>query len=246
MTMSSQTNHMHSNQAIKSHPTLSIVIPTYNEADSLEHYLALLQPLRARGAEIIVVDGGSNDATEILAKPYADCVINSKLGRALQMNAGAKRSTGECLLFLHADTQLPAMADSLVVNALKSGHVWGRFNISLSGNLRMLPVIAFCINVRSRLTGIATGDQALFVSTSLFEHIGGFPEQPLMEDIELTSRLKILATPACLSERVISSGRRWQTYGVWRTIFLMWRLRYRYWRGIDSHELAREYRSGYK
>lgn len=224
---------------------LSIIVPTYNEAEAIDHYLALLQPLRKRHVEVIVVDGGSQDTTISLAEPYVDKVISSKLGRAQQMNAGAEGSIGDYLLFLHADTQLPEMADRLIIDALDKGYLWGRFDITLSGELAMLSVISHCINLRSRLTGIATGDQGLFVSRKVFNDLGGFPEQPLMEDVEFTSRLKRLSKPKCFSERVISSGRRWQTYGVWRTIFLMWRLRYRYWRGINSHDLAKEYRSGY-
>lgn len=158
------------------------------------------------------------------------------------MNAGARASRGEHLLFLHADTRLPKRADRLVAQALAGRRCWGRFDVRLEGRHPLLPLIAFAMNRRSRLTGIATGDQAMFMIRRAFEAVGGFPDQPLMEDIELSRRLKRLSPPACVGARVTSSGRRWDRGGAWATIWLMWRLRFRYWRGVAAEELVREYR----
>ena len=223
-------------------PTLSIVMPVLDEADAIQATLAALAPLRARGAELIVVDGGSSDATPALAAPLADVLLAAPRGRARQMNAGAARAQGDVLLFLHADTALPPGADSLVQQALAGGAVWGRFDVRISGRPRLLRLVAALMNQRSRSTGIATGDQAMFVRRDLFVQVGGFPDQPLMEDIALSQRLRAVAWPACLRARATTSGRRWQSRGVWRTVFLMWWLRWRYWRGEPAETLARAYR----
>jgi rSAM/selenodomain-associated transferase 2 len=222
---------------------LSIVIPVLDEAAGIAATLQALAPLRARGHEVIVVDGGSRDGTPKLAAPLSDIGLSSPRGRARQMNAGAAVAQGEALLFLHADTTLPPLADAAVVRALTAGGAdWGRFDVRISGRSALFPVIAVFMNARSRLSGIATGDQALFVRTALFRQQGGFAELPLMEDIELTRRLRAHGRPACLGERVLTSGRRWETRGVWRTIWLMWRLRWLYWRGTPAEVLARAYR----
>jgi rSAM/selenodomain-associated transferase 2 len=223
-------------------PRLSIVLPALNEAAGIAATLQALAPLRAAGHEVIVVDGGSTDGTAELAAPLACRVVPSERGRARQMNAGAAAATREALLFLHADTQLPPHADAAIAVALQGGARWGRFDVHIEGRSRWLPVVARLMNWRSRLTGIATGDQALFIETVLFRDIGGYAPLPLMEDIELCSRLRRIARPACLRERVTTSGRRWDTRGAWRTIWLMWTLRWRYWRGISAEELARAYR----
>jgi rSAM/selenodomain-associated transferase 2 len=225
-----------------SRPALSIVLPVLNEAGGMAATLVSLAPLRQRGVEVIVVDGGSEDATAALARPHADAVVAAARGRARQMNAGAAAARGVVLLFQHADTQLPPEADRLVATAIEAGALWGRFDVNIVGRHPVLRVVATLMNTRSRWTGIATGDQALFVRRDVFERVGGFPDQPLMEDIELSKRLRRLAPPACLRERVATSGRRWETRGVWATIFLMWRLRWRYWRGESAHSLAEAYR----
>lgn len=222
--------------------TLSIVLPVLNEATGIEATLAALQTMRDRGAEVVVVDGGSSDDTLNLSRPLADQVLRSNAGRAQQMNAGARAAKGHVLTFLHADTVLPAQGDTLVLDAVEHGARWGRFDVSISGEHWMLPVVAFMMNWRSRLTGIATGDQAIFVERSVFNQLGGFPEQPLMEDIALSAKLRKISRPACLRPRAVTSGRRWETRGVWRTILLMWHLRWRYWRGEQAHTLARRYR----
>lgn len=223
-------------------PGLSVIIPTLNEAETLEARLERLLALRACGVEIIIVDGGSQDETITQASRVATRVIESPQGRAVQMNAGAHAATAGQLLFLHADTQLPQRADRLVDEALAGRHRWGRFDIRLEGRHPMLPVIGTAMNWRSRLTGIATGDQALFMARSAFDEVGGFPDQPLMEDIALSRLLRRLSPPACLRQRVSSSGRRWEHNGAWPTILLMWWLRYRYWRGEAPEQLARAYR----
>jgi rSAM/selenodomain-associated transferase 2 len=223
-------------------PVLSIVMPALNEAAGIEAALAPLQPLRARGVEILLADGGSTDGTARLAAPWVDSLTHSARGRALQMNAGAAAARADALLFLHADTLLPPQADGLVQQALAGGACWGRFDVHIVGRPRMLRVVAAAMNLRSRLSGIATGDQAIFVTRAAFERVGRFPAQPLMEDIELSRRLKRIGPPACLRECVRTSGRRWEQRGVWRTIVLMCRLRWRYWRGESAARLAEAYR----
>ena len=221
---------------------LSVVVPVLNEAAGIQTTLRALAPLRARGHEVIVVDGGSSDETLLRAAADADLVITAARGRALQMNAGAARARGEVLLFLHADTLLPDGADRCVQRALAAGPRWGRFDVRIAGSSLWFGVIARLMNLRSRLTGIATGDQAIFVERALFEQLGGYAEVPLMEDIDLSRRLRALGAPACLRQAVLTSGRRWETRGVWRTVFLMWSLRWRYWRGEEPESLARAYR----
>ncbi len=223
-------------------PRLSIVMPVLNEAAGVVATLAALAPLRARGVEVIVVDGGSSDDTCALATPWSDSVLVFPGGRARQMNAGAARSAGEVLLFLHADTQLPPGADNLVLEALRGNAAWGRFDVRIDGAPWMLAVVATLMNLRSRWSGIATGDQAIFMRRVLFESVGGFPDQPLMEDVEISRRLRAVSRPVCLRAKVRTSGRRWESRGVWNTIFLMWRLRWRYWRGEPAADLAEAYR----
>ncbi len=219
---------------------LSVILPALNEASGIGASLAALQPMRAAGHELIVVDGGSTDATAMLASVDADRVLNCARGRARQMNAGAAAATGEALLFLHADTRLPENAAALIDTALQQ-RCWGRFDVRIAGRPVMLRLIARMMNQRSRLSGIATGDQAMFISRATFEQVGGFPEQALMEDIELSKRLKRLGPPACLRQQVVTSGRRWERHGVWRTMLLMWRLRFDYWRGVPAERLAAHY-----
>lgn len=222
---------------------LSIIIPALDESENIAATLAGLQAMRARGTEVIVVDGGSHDATAAIAEPLADLVISAPRGRARQMNAGAARAGGDALQFLHADTRLPADAAQQVRAALQSGkHVWGRFDVRITGHARTLRLVSAMMNLRSRLTGIATGDQAQFMTRVAFDSVGRFPDQALMEDIEISRRLRALSRPACLRGPALTSGRRWETRGVWRTIFLMWRLRWLYARGESPARLARRYR----
>jgi rSAM/selenodomain-associated transferase 2 len=223
-------------------PPISIVVPALNEAASIRACLERLQPLRAQGAQIVVADGGSVDATRELAEPLADRVVESPRGRALQMNAGARASRGDVLLFLHADTLLPEGALAAILTGLEhGGAAWGRFDVTITGNNPMLKVVAYFMNARSRLTGIATGDQAIFARRAAFERCGGFPAIPLMEDVAICKALKRLGPPLCLRDRVATSGRRWEERGTLRTIVLMWRLRLAYALGADPRNLARRY-----
>lgn len=218
---------------------LSIVLPVLDEAQRIGAALEALAPLRERGHEVIVADGGSTDGTLQLAQGRCDRLVAGARGRALQMNAGAGAATGDALLFLHADTRLPARADDLILVALATS-LWGRFDVEIEGRHRLLKVIACAMNARSRLTGIATGDQAIFVRRDAF---AGYPEIPLMEDIALSKQMKRRAAPACLHARVTTSGRRWESRGVLRTIVLMWRLRLLYFLGARPERLARLYES---
>jgi rSAM/selenodomain-associated transferase 2 len=221
---------------------LSIVIPALNEAARIAGTLAALAPLRAQGVEVIVVDGGSRDGTLQRCEGAADVLVTSPRGRARQMNAGARAAMGDALLFLHADTTLPPGALMLISDAL-AHHAWGRFDVRIAGCSRWLPIVAVLMNIRSRLTGIATGDQAIFMRREAFEAVGGFPDQALMEDVEICKRLRRHAgAPACLRAKVVTSGRRWDERGAWRTIVLMWRLRWLYWRGVSADRLAAAYR----
>ena len=221
----------------------SIIIPALNERKNIQLCLQALQYLRHQ-AEIIVVDGGSHDDTPALAQPFADKVLSSDAGRAIQMNHGAQQATGEILIFLHADTYLPDNALNLIGNALEGKTQWGRFDICLTGSHRLLPVIAKMMNSRSRLTGIATGDQVIFVTCAAFESVNGYPNIALMEDIALSKHLKKISPPVCLSEKVRSSARRWQQFGVFRIIFLMWSLRLGYFFGAHPDTLAQLYKKG--
>jgi rSAM/selenodomain-associated transferase 2 len=221
---------------------LSIIVPCLNEAQGITGALAALAPLRAHGAEVIVVDGGSGDGTAEQAASYADLVITAPRGRASQMNAGAARARGEILLFLHADTLLPDAAGALIVDGLKrTRRGWGRFDVAIAGRHPLLRLVEVLMNLRSRLTGIATGDQAIFVTRSLFTAAGGYPEIALMEDIALSKRLKGFGPPLCLKHRLTASARRWEKHGVLRTIVLMWSLRLAYWLGADPAKLAVRY-----
>ena len=218
-------------------------MPVLNEAAGLSAALQALAPLTARGVQLIVADGGSSDATAALAQAGGATVIPAPCGRALQMNAGAKRASAAVLVFLHADTLLPGDADQVIVRALAGGQaLWGRFDVRITGQSRMLCVVAALMNLRSRWSGIATGDQAMFMTRAAFDAVGGFPVQPLMEDIEMSRRLRQLSRPACLRDKVQTSGRRWETRGLWRTVLLMWRLRFAYWRGAATEHLAKLYR----
>ncbi|MCL7423142.1 MAG: TIGR04283 family arsenosugar biosynthesis glycosyltransferase [Methylobacter sp.] len=222
----------------------SIIIPTLNEAQNIQGCLVALQPLR-NTCEIIVVDGGSADDTRAIAEPLADRVISAPKGRARQMNAGAQQATGEVLLFLHADTSLPDNAMALIRQQINRPAPWGRFDIRLSGDHFMLAVIARMMNWRSRLTGIATGDQVIFVTREAFTAAGGYPDIGLMEDIALSKTLNRISPPLCLQAKVTSSGRRWLQSGLYRTILLMWSLRLRYFFGADPQTLARLYSKGH-
>ena len=223
---------------------LSIVMPVLDEAPQIARRLQALQALRAQGVELVVADGGSADATAHLAAGLADCVLLAPRGRAAQMNAGAAACRGHVLLFLHADTALPDTAPQAVMRAIADGALWGRFDVRLDGSHPLLRVVETLMNLRSRLTGIATGDQAIFVRREVFERAGRYADMALMEDIALCAALKRLAPPACLRATVLASARRWERHGVLRTVLLMWWLRAAFFFGADPARLARRY--GYR
>lgn len=223
-----------------------------NEAAQLPCFLRHIAQLSPMPEQVILVDGGSTDASPAIATTTMTALmanahlhfdwqlVHSKAGRALQMNTGAALATGDILLFLHADTRLPTTALSDIKRALAHS-AWGRFDVCLDSDKPVLKLVGRMINMRSRLTGIATGDQAIFIKRALFEQIGGYPNHALMEDIELCKRLKVIAKPTCLHKKVITSARRWQQHGTWRTIMLMWQLRFDYWRGASPERLKQRY-----
>jgi rSAM/selenodomain-associated transferase 2 len=222
-------------------PTLSVIIPVLNEATGIEAALTALSSYRSHGVELIVVDGGSSDNTVALAGPLSDKVIAAPRGRAAQMNAGAAVANGEIFLFLHADTRLPDEADALIRDGLaRSAFAWGRFNVRFDAG-GLFSLVALLMNLRSRLTGIATGDQAIFVTRLAFDSVGGFPPIALMEDVALSARIKRISRPLCVRARVTTSPRRWRAHGFLNTVFLMWRLRLAYFLGADPARLARRY-----
>lgn len=220
---------------------ISIIIPALDEATTIASTLRHLQRFQENGHEVIVVDGGSQDGTPGVATAFADRVLKASRGRARQMNAGAAAARGAVLWFLHADTLAPADALDQIMAMHGRGYRWGRFDVRLSGQALLLRVIAGAMNHRSRLSGIATGDQGLFVDRALFEALGGYADQPLMEDVELSRRLKRRERPACLPGPLTTSARRWERHGLWRTIALMWRLRLAYFLGADPQVLQHRY-----
>ena len=221
---------------------LSVIVPALDEAESIVATLDSLRELQSRGHEVIVVDGGSRDGTAALAAGLADRVLAAGAGRAVQMNAGARAATGDVFLFLHADSRLPGAADRLVLQGLAaSGAAWGRFDVRVASGHPLLRMVEIMMNVRSRLTRICTGDQAIFVRREAFDAVGGYPAQALMEDIAISTRLRRLSAPLCLRERCVTSARRWESEGVLRTIALMWWLRLQYALGVTPARLARGY-----
>jgi rSAM/selenodomain-associated transferase 2 len=219
---------------------LSIIIPALDEAPIIIDALQALAPLRARGAEVIVVDGGSSDGTPLLARTFADRVVIGPHNRGAALNVGAALAGGDLLLFLHADTTLPDNADCLIAGALACRD-WGRFDLRLAARHPLLALVAHMINWRSRLTRIATGDQAVFVTREAFRAVGGFPDLPLMEDIALSRKLRRRGRPFCIATPAVTSARRWEYHGILRTIMLMWRLRLAYYCGVAPARLALSY-----
>jgi len=220
---------------------VSIIIPVLNEAGQITDTLKSLEYYRHQGHELIVVDGGSSDDTLAIVEPFADTVLSCNAGRAMQMNRGIAAAQGDALLFLHADTRLPDDAISSMIDALEDGYFWGRFDVRLSGNHFMLRVIERLMNIRSCITGVATGDQAIFVSRESIEIVGEYPQLPLMEDVVFSKRLRSLGWPACLRRQVVTSSRRWEDKGILRTVLLMWRLRLLFFLGVPADKLVKQY-----
>ncbi|MFT7245636.1 MAG: rSAM/selenodomain-associated transferase 2 [Candidatus Azotimanducaceae bacterium] len=216
---------------------ISIVVPVLNDAALLGRLLPELEKFQA---EVIVVDGGSGDAPELVADRYGAHLVQSEPGRAKQMNAGARVATGDILLFLHADSQLPAHFDALIRGGMRGPRFsWGRFDVRLSGAHPMFRMIEWMMNIRSRHTGICTGDQGIFIKTEYFTHCGGFPDIPLMEDIAFSKRM--LRAPYCIRQRLTTSSRRWEQNGIFKTMLLMWSLRLRYFFGAAPEDLVKRY-----
>jgi len=219
---------------------ISVIVPVLNEEKSI---VATLRALRTLAPyEIIIVDGGSTDQTWTIAEQQGVSVTSSERGRARQMNRGAHQARGDVLLFLHADTRLPISAFADINAALADPrYVGGRFDVELDGAHWLLPLVARLISYRSRITKVGTGDQALFVRRDVFMRMGGFPDIPLMEDIAFCRGLKKNGAVSCLRSRVITSARRWETDGVWRTIFRMWTLKLLYIAGVSPVRLKQFY-----
>jgi len=223
---------------------LSIIVPCLNEAQQIETGFLALQALRQRGHEVIVCDAGSTDSTQQLASPLCDAFLQADKGRALQMNAGAAQASGDVLCFLHADTRSPLNLDTHIFQALQQSRcLWGRFNIELSGRHFAFRLIERLINLRSRVSGVASGDQGIFIYRNVFDRLGGYKAIALMEDIELSKRLKTISKPACIKQpTLLTSSRRWEEHGIARTVLLMWKLRLKYFLGSNPQQLASEYR----
>ena len=221
---------------------LSVIIPALNEATNLRRLLPGVTAACPQ-AEIIVADGGSTDGTlDVLRAFPAVRTIKAPRGRARQMNAGAALATGQVLLFLHADTVLPPGAQAALLEALQEpGVVGGRFDVRFDNPRAAFRMVAGLMNLRSRLSGIATGDQAIFVRKETFDRMGGYADIPLMEDVEFTRRLKRQGRPACLRLRVTTAARKWEHEGVVRTILLMWLMRFLYATGMSPARLHRYY-----
>ncbi len=230
--------------------TIALIMPVLNEAERIESSLSDL-PGYDQVQEVVVVDGGSEDGTPTIAARFADdsrrtgkravLVLNAGRGRAAQMNSAARLCRSDILLFVHADTRLPTRAPDLVREAMQGNHVWGRFDVRLEDNGFVFRLIEWLMNWRSALTGIATGDQAIFVWRTVFDSLGGYARIDLMEDIELCKRLKKVGRPARIREKAAVSTRRWRCHGIIRTVLLMWMLRLLYWLGIPGDRLARLY-----
>lgn len=221
---------------------LSIIIPTLNEATTIAETLAQLQPLRQQH-EVIVIDGGSTDNTRTLAEPFCDKLLYADQGRANQMNAGAEQAKGDVYLFLHSDSQVPENMDQLIEQHMSAGQRhWGRFNVRLSGHHPLFRLIETLMNLRSCITGVATGDQGIFIRSNTFKQLKGYQVIPLMEDIDISKRLlQSHGRPACIKTRLITSSRRWEQHGVLKTILLMWRLRLAYFLGVHPNSLSKHY-----
>lgn len=223
-------------------PPISVIIPALDEAERIEGTLRALRAQLAPGDELRVVDGGSGDGTLQAAARLADAVEVAEPGRAAQMNQGVRGAQGEILWFIHADTELLPGAAGTLREAVRQGADWGRFDVAISGGSRWFPLITALMNRRSCWSGIATGDQGIFVIRQAFDAVGGYPPLPLMEDVALSAALRRRQKPACLPRLLQTSGRRWEQRGVWRTVLRMWALRLAFALGVPAERLAPYYR----
>jgi rSAM/selenodomain-associated transferase 2 len=230
---------------------ISIIIPALDDAEAIGRTLLSLAPLRARGVEVIVASLASasraaewSESDTRVRRGHQECsrwplASLASASRAAQMNAAAAAAGGDVLLFLHADTVLPPDADAMIAEGLRDATwQWGRFDVRIEGRSLWLPLVAFMMNWRSLATGIATGEQAIFVRREVFTAVGGFPDLPLLEDIALSKRLKRVSRPLCLAVRATIPGRRWDRDGALRTILRTWRLRLAYFFGAEPAALA--------
>lgn len=231
-------------QTSRNEPSVSVIVPALDEAKCIAGTLGALRDQNQTPLELIVADGGSVDGTPEIAGPLADLVIQAPRGRARQMNEAASRASGEVLWFVHADTVPGKGAIAELRSAVRRGRCWGRLRPRLSGRQWLFRVIERFIHWRAILTGISTGDQTLFVTRDAFDRVGGFPELPLMEDLAIARALRRMQWPATCRVDAITSSRRWERDGIWRTVALMWRLRLAWWFGADPERLARQYRGG--
>jgi rSAM/selenodomain-associated transferase 2 len=220
---------------------LSVIVPMLNEAGAIGATLAAIR-VGAPDAEIVVVDGGSADGSVEIARPRCEVVIIGERGRAQQMNAGAARSSGEAMVFVHADTIVPESFARDIETALADPSVvGGRFDIRLDDDHPLCVLIGALISLRSRISRTATGDQAIFVRRTTFDALGGFPDLPICEDLDFARRLKRAGRVACLRTKVITSARRWRRGGILRTSIRMWTIRLLYLAGVSPSRLSRMY-----
>ncbi|MDX8381892.1 MAG: TIGR04283 family arsenosugar biosynthesis glycosyltransferase [Ghiorsea sp.] len=226
---------------MKGAPSLAIVIPVYNEVKVLPKALKSLQELNVD--ELVFVDGGSTDGTQQVIEEAGFVCLQSEAGRAKQMNMGSESTISKIILYLHIDTSLSSSDISNIKKSYKHGYSSGRFNIKFTNGSITYRIISFFINMRSRFTKVSTGDQGIFVTRKAYEQVGGIPDLKLMEDVAFTKALKRVGRVACLSDNLVTSSRRWENHGVMKTVWLMWKLRFLFWLGVDSNKLSQMYRN---
>ncbi len=222
----------------------SFIIPVLNEESFFVEQTKIFTSLLEQGHEVIVVDGGSTDQSVVIAEQIGCICISTNPSRGHQLHIGAKKSSNQILVFMHADTLLPPSGLGNIRNVMeKANNYWGRFNVVFTNQKLVFKVIAWFMNKRSCLTGIVTGDHTFFMKREIYFNSGGFSDIPIMEDIELSKKLRKYSRPVCLSEKVITSSRKWEQQGVLKTILLMWYLRLLFYVGVPAEKLAKRYYS---